>query len=118
MPDDFTGLLMVSPTLAFAQLRACLKEYAADHMDGLGSSDPSDFYERKYLIKGSHNPALVFFSSFALLALHYALSDTLFKAVAHPNKIIRTFHRRAYYSSARFVLGSALSLLTGGRRKP
>ncbi len=35
MPDDFTGLLMGSPTLAFAQLRSGLKEYEADHMDGL-----------------------------------------------------------------------------------
>ena len=61
---------------------------------------------------------MVSYTYFALLALHYALPDTLFKAVAHPNKIIRTFHRRAYYDSARFVLGSALSLLTGGRRKP
>ncbi len=85
---------------------------------GLGSNDPSDFYEGKYLIKGSHNPTLVSFCYFALQALHYALPDTIFKAVAHPNKIIRTFHRRAYYGSARFVLGSALTLLKGGRRKP
>lgn len=35
MPEDFTGLLGASPTLAFAQIRGRLKEYEADYMDGL-----------------------------------------------------------------------------------
>ncbi|MEI7527646.1 MAG: radical SAM protein [Elusimicrobiota bacterium] len=35
MPDDFTGLLGNSPTLAFAQLRGALKGYDAEFMDGL-----------------------------------------------------------------------------------
>ena len=35
VPEDFTGLLGASPTLAFAQLRAKLKNYEADYMDGL-----------------------------------------------------------------------------------
>lgn len=33
-PEDFTGLLGGTPTLAFAQLRACLKNYQVDYMDG------------------------------------------------------------------------------------
>jgi anaerobic magnesium-protoporphyrin IX monomethyl ester cyclase len=35
MPDDFTGLVLGSPTLAFAQLRSRLKDYQADYMDGV-----------------------------------------------------------------------------------
>jgi anaerobic magnesium-protoporphyrin IX monomethyl ester cyclase len=73
-----------------------------DH--GLGSDDPADFYEGKYLIRGSHSPALVEAGYFGLLALHYALPDTLWKAAAHPNPVIRTFHRRAYAGAWRFVL--------------
>ncbi|MEI7530131.1 MAG: hypothetical protein WCK76_14435, partial [Elusimicrobiota bacterium] len=35
MPDDFTGLLGNSPTLAFAQLKGALKGYECEFMDGL-----------------------------------------------------------------------------------
>ena len=35
MPDDFTGLLGNSPTLAFAQLKGALKGYDCEFMDGL-----------------------------------------------------------------------------------
>jgi radical SAM superfamily enzyme YgiQ (UPF0313 family) len=73
--------------------------------DGLNSSNPADFYYGKYLIRNSHIPALVEAGYFGLLALHYALPDTLWKAWAHPNPVIRTFHRRAYCGALRFILG-------------
>lgn len=38
MPDDFTGLLGNSPTLAFAQLRGKLKNYESEFMDGLAGN--------------------------------------------------------------------------------
>jgi anaerobic magnesium-protoporphyrin IX monomethyl ester cyclase len=34
MPDDFTGLVLGSPTLAFAQIRAVLKDWDATYIDG------------------------------------------------------------------------------------
>ena len=81
----------------------------------LGSADPSDFYEGKYLIKDSHDPLLVQLAYFGLLALHYALPDTMLKALAHPNIVIRLFMRRAYRGAVSFVLGSAAAALRGRR---
>ncbi len=76
----------------------------------LSSRDPADFYEGKYLISGAHNPGLVQLGYFGLLALHYALPDTLF-TLAHPNRVIRTFMRRAYRGAVYFVLGKAAQAL-------
>jgi len=74
----------------------------------LSSENPEDFYEGKYLIKDAHNPKLIQFSYYFLLALHYALPDTLFK-LFHPNQVIRCFMRRAYIGAVYFVLGGVYS---------
>ncbi|MEI7530133.1 MAG: radical SAM protein, partial [Elusimicrobiota bacterium] len=78
----------------------------------LSSEDPADFYEGKYLIKDAHNPKLVQLGYYFLLALHYALPDTLFK-LFHRDHVIRCFMRRAYRGAVYFVLGQVLSALTG-----
>ena len=80
--------------------------------DKLNSVKPEDFYEGKYLIKDAHNPKLVQLGYYFLLALHYALPDTLFK-LFHPHQVIRCFMRRAYKGAVYFVLGQVLSALTG-----
>ena len=72
-------------------------------------SNPGDFYEGKYLIPNSFNPFLVEFMYFGLLALHYALPDTLFKALFHSNLDYRVFHRRAYKAAFLFVIGQIAS---------
>lgn len=74
----------------------------------LSSENPEDFYEGKYLIKDAHNPLLVQLGYYFLLALHYALPDTLFK-LFHPDEVIRCFMRRAYKGAVYFVLGQAFS---------
>ena len=80
--------------------------------DKLNSVKPEDFYEGKYLIKDAHNPKLVQLGYYFLLALHYALPDTLFK-LFHPHQVIRCFMRRAYKGAVYFMLGQVLSALTG-----
>ncbi|MDO8803722.1 MAG: radical SAM protein [Elusimicrobiota bacterium] len=81
----------------------------------LTSENPADFYEGKYLIKGAHNPLVIQLSYYFLLALHYALPDTLFK-LFHPDEVIRCFMRRAYCGAVYFVLGQASSLFKRGSR--
>ncbi len=74
----------------------------------LSSQNPEDFYEGKYLIKGAHNPKLVHLSYYFLLALHYALPDTLLK-LFYRDQVIRCFMRRAYRGAVYFVLGQVFS---------
>jgi radical SAM superfamily enzyme YgiQ (UPF0313 family) len=76
----------------------------------LAECRPEDFYEGKYLIKDAHNPLLVQLAYFALLALHYALPDTLLK-LFHRHETIREFNRRAYRGAFHFVLGKLLPFL-------
>ncbi|OIO03633.1 MAG: hypothetical protein AUJ51_03730 [Elusimicrobia bacterium CG1_02_56_21] len=82
----------------------------------LNSENPADFYEGKYLIKDAHNPLVVQLSYYLLLALHYALPDTLLK-LFHRDEVIRCFMRRAYRGAVYFVLGQALSFLKPGPGK-
>lgn len=79
----------------------------------LTSENPADFYEGKYLIKDAHNPLVVQLSYYFLLALHYALPDTLFK-LFHHDEVIRCFMRRAYRGAVYFVLGQAASFFKKG----
>jgi anaerobic magnesium-protoporphyrin IX monomethyl ester cyclase len=81
----------------------------------LNSDDPEDFYEGKYLIKDAHNPALVQFTYFLLLALHYALPDTLLKLFSR-DEVVRCFMRRAYKGAVYFVLGQVWNKLFGRRK--
>jgi len=74
----------------------------------LSSENPEDFYEGKYLIKDAHNPKLVQLGYYFLLALHYALPDTLLK-LFHRDEVIRCFMRRAYKGAVYFVLGGVFS---------
>lgn len=78
----------------------------------LNSENPADFYEGKYLIKNAHNPLVVQLSYYLLLALHYALPDTLLK-IFSPDEVIRCFMRRAYRGAVYFVLGRASSFIRG-----
>ncbi len=82
----------------------------------LSSENPADFYEGKYLIKDAHNPLVVQLGYYFLLALHYALPDTLLKLFSS-DEVIRTFTRRAYRGAVYFVLGQALSFVRRGPQK-
>lgn len=83
--------------------------------ENLTSDDPEDFYEGKYLIKDTHNARMVQLSYFMLLALHYALPDTLLKLFSR-DEVIRCFMRRAYKGAVYFVLGQTLGRLPWGRK--
>jgi radical SAM superfamily enzyme YgiQ (UPF0313 family) len=73
----------------------------------LTTQDFEDYYYGKYVIRDSRDSRWVQAGYFGLLALHYALPDTLWKALGHRDPVIRAFHRRSYDGALRFVLGKA-----------
>ena len=74
--------------------------------------DPREYYYGSYVIEDGSNPRAVQAGYFGLQALHYLLPDTLLKALAHPNPVVRSFNRRAYRGAADFVLGQLRARLT------
>ncbi len=65
--------------------------------------DFGDYYYGVDVFRTPARAAVVQLAYFGLLAAHYASPKTLFKLLAHRDRIIRVFHRRAYRGAVGFV---------------